>query len=188
MRNKRILAIGIALVMVLTSFGMAFAQTPQTVTLSLKAQDGSGQNGTATLTDIGGGKTRVVIEVTPGAAGVAQPAHIHDGSCGTADLKGVKYPLTSVTDGKSTTEVSVTIASLLAAPYAINIHKSPAEVAVYTSCSNITAAAAPSALPASGAGGAAESQNGIFGIAALATAWVLVMGATVVVLRRRAVK
>ncbi len=187
MRNKRILAIGIALVMVLTSFGMVLAQTPQTVTLSLKAQSGSGQDGTAVLTDIGGGKTRVDITVTPGAAGVAQPAHIHDGSCGTADLKGVKYPLTSVTDGKSTTEVSVTIASLLSAPTAINIHKSAAEVAVYTSCSNITASS-PTALPASGAGGAAESQNGIFGIAALASAWLLVMGATVVILRRRAAK
>jgi hypothetical protein len=96
---------------------------------------GSGQSGYATLTarDL---KTEVVISVSSGPAGVAQPAHIHDvtaqGGANCALPPKVVYPLTNVVDGKSTTVVDVSLAALQAKPYAVCIHKSPQEATVYT--------------------------------------------------------
>ncbi|NWJ47871.1 MAG: hypothetical protein HXX08_18615 [Chloroflexi bacterium] len=190
MQKKSLVALLLALLLLLAGLTSAIAQTPQTITIQLGAENSSGQNGTATLTDIGGGKTRVDVSITPGAAGVAQPIHIHDGVCSLgSDLKGVKYPLTNVVDGKSTTEVNVTIASLLSTPTAINVHRSAQEVAVYVSCGNIvaSAAAATTALPATGAGGGAvESGNPLLGYGAIAAALVVAIAGSILVLRRRA--
>jgi|SRR5579871_1098019 len=114
------------------------AAAPSSVTVKLSAQNGSGENGTATLTQAGS-DVQVVIALS-GAPATAQPAHIHTGTC--SNLGGVAYPLTPVTGGKSTTTVKgVTIAALLAKPTAINVHESAAELQKYVSCGNITAPA-----------------------------------------------
>ncbi|HEY6325946.1 MAG TPA: hypothetical protein VIW73_05445, partial [Candidatus Cybelea sp.] len=90
---------------------------PSTLTVKLAAQNGSGENGTATLTQTGS-DVQVVISLS-GAPATAQPAHIHTGTC--SDLGGVANGLTPVTGGKSTSTVTgVTIAQLLAKPFAIN--------------------------------------------------------------------
>jgi hypothetical protein len=187
MQKKSLVALLLALLLVLAGFTSAIAQTPQTITIQLSAENNSGQNGTATLTDIGGGKTRVDVSVTPGVAGVSQPIHIHDGVCSLgSDLKGVKYPLTNVVDGKSSTEVNATIASLLSTPTAINVHRSAQEVAVYVSCGNILASATTT-LPATGVGGGAvESGNPLLGYGAIAAALVVAIAGSIIVLRRRA--
>src|SRR5690348_7290870 len=58
----------------------------------LKAQNGSKQEGVATLQEVDG-KVKVMIAVT--SLGTApQPAHIHVGAC--PNPGAVKYPLTSV--------------------------------------------------------------------------------------------
>ncbi len=114
------------------------AAAPGTVTVKLSAQNGSGENGTATLTQVGS-DVAVVIALS-GAPATAQPAHIHTGTC--SNLGGVAYPLTSVTGGKSTTTVKgVTIAALLAKPNAINVHQSADNLQKYVACANITAPA-----------------------------------------------
>jgi hypothetical protein len=129
----------------------ADTQAQQSVTIALSPQNGSGQSGTAVLTSEGAG-TRVVITLSnaPGP----HPAHIHTGSC--PNPGAVVYPLTSVTNGRSETVVAASLSDILRAPHAINVHKSPQEIPVYTACGNVTApassgtstAAAPAASPA----------------------------------------
>jgi CHRD domain len=109
-----------------------------TLTVTMGAQNGSGESGTAVLTQTGADLT-VVLDIK-GAPATAQPAHIHTGTC--AKLGGVVYPLTSVTGGKSTTVVKgVTIDKLLGASYAINVHESASNLGKYVSCGDITKAA-----------------------------------------------
>jgi hypothetical protein len=105
-----------------------------TLTVKMSAQNGSGENGTATLTQAGS-DVKVVIAIPNGPAG-PQPAHIHDGTC--AGIQGVAYPLTSIASGDSTTTVKgVTIDQLLAGKYAINVHESTSNLGKYVSCGNI---------------------------------------------------
>ena len=99
--------------------------------LALDGMNGSGQSGVMRLT-AKGQKTEVVIDVTPGGAGVAQPVHIHQGTCDA--LGGVEYPLTAVNDGISVTTVDVTVADLLAGGFAINAHESGANAGNYVAC------------------------------------------------------
>ena len=106
------------------------------VTIPLQAQNGSGEDGTAKLSDTSGGVS--VVVTLKGAPATAQPMHIHDGTC--TNLGGVAYPLTCVVNGSSTTTVKgTTVAALLAKPFAINVHKSASDLATYVSCGNIVA-------------------------------------------------
>ena len=120
-------------------------EAQQSVTINLTAQNNSGVSGTAVLTPDGAG-TKVVLNLTnaPGP----HPAHIHAGACPT--VGAVVFPLTSVTNNMSETTVAASIADILRAPHAINVHKSPQEISAYVSCGNVTAAAAaaPAAAPA----------------------------------------
>lgn len=117
----------------IAQFSSAVAATSN-LTVALHEQNGSGESGTATLTQAGSDVT-VVISLK-GAPATAQPAHIHDGTC--ADLKGVVYPLTNVVGGSSTTVVKgVTIDKLLGGAFAINVHQSAEEIAKYVACGNI---------------------------------------------------
>jgi hypothetical protein len=114
----------------------AVTAATNTLTVTLNALSNSGETGTATLTQVTGG-VQVVLAIK-GAPSTAQPAHIHTGTC--ADLKGVVYPLTSVTNGSSTTVVKgITIDQLLKSPMAINVHKSASDLATYVACGNIVA-------------------------------------------------
>ncbi len=141
--NKLILALALVLALALPT--LAAAAGPVTVTMA--AQNNSGETGTATLTDKDG-KTEVVLDLTGAPAGIAQPAHIHKGTCDNLTATPA-YPLTSVMDGKSTTTVDVSLDALMKEPFAINVHKSAAEASVYFSCGNIPAAA--TMLPKTGA-------------------------------------
>jgi hypothetical protein len=111
------------------------AGAEKSVTVRLHAQNSSKESGTAKLTP-DGDKTKVEINIKGAPKGVAQPAHIHDGSCAKLDPKP-KYPLQAVTDGKSTSEVPVSIKELTGGNLAINVHKSAEEVKVYVACGEI---------------------------------------------------
>lgn len=112
-----------------------FMMEKQEVTVTLGAQNASGQEGKAMLSETDG-KTKVTIAIGSGAAGIAQPAHIHVGSCPTPGA--VKYPLTNVVDGRSETVLDVSLATLAKElPLAINVHKSKEEASIYVSCGNI---------------------------------------------------
>lgn len=105
------------------------------VTVKLEAQNNSGQDGTATLTPQGN-QTRVVIEIPNAPTNIAQPAHIHLGTCDKLD-KTPKWNLESVKGGRSITTVPVSLDTILKDRTAINVHKSAAEAQVYVSCGNI---------------------------------------------------
>jgi Cu/Zn superoxide dismutase len=115
----------------------ASAAAPQTVTVSMKALNGSGENGTAVLTQQADG-VKVVVALTGAPSGVAQPTHIHVGTCGNIN-KAPEYALKNTVDGKGASAVpGITLAQLLKGKYAINVHKSGTELGTYVSCGNIT--------------------------------------------------
>src|SRR5204862_2018184 len=65
------------------------------------------------------------------------------------------YPLNSVTNNASDTVANVSLAELAKGGYAINVHKSAAEVSVYVACGNIEPMdLTPSQGPGVGLGGA----------------------------------
>jgi LPXTG-motif cell wall-anchored protein len=107
------------------------------IVVTLHEQNNSGQQGTATLVDAGNGKTTVTINISGGSS-VPQPAHIHEGTCENLNPKPA-YPLTSVVNGTSQTTVDVSLSELTREQYAINVHKSAAEVTTYVACGNISA-------------------------------------------------
>ena len=101
----------------------------------LVAQNDSGQDGEATLSEVDSDTTRVVLEVESPPAN-PQPAHIHRGSCENLDPQPA-YGLENVVDGASTTEVSVGIEDLVGQGFAVNVHKSADEAQVYVACGDI---------------------------------------------------
>jgi Cu/Zn superoxide dismutase len=113
------------------------ACTSKPLSVKLNTQNNSGEGGTASLCDSTQGLV-VKTTVSGSPEGVAQPEHIHTGTC--ADLGGVKYPLQSVSNGSATSVVpNVTVADLQKGTFAINVHKSTADVKTYVACGNIVA-------------------------------------------------
>jgi len=149
-----------------------------TVTLG-RGRDGS-QPGTATLMAMGS-QTEVDISITPGAAGVPQPVHIHAGTCD--NLGAVVYPLTNIVDGKSMTLVNASLSSLETGKFAINAHLSQAGINTYVSCGTIPASTAAQKSPAGQlpAAGSAGLQGGYGGSGSTSTWW-YVLGAAGAVL------
>lgn len=148
MSHVRLLVALSLVALLLALVGTARAAGPITVTLS--PLNNSGESGTAVLTDIGGGKVRVEVNVTGGPAGVPQPMHIHEGTCATLNPTP-EYPLTTVVDGKSVTEITASFDELQNGNYAVNGHKSAAEASVYVFCGDIPKLAAAAPLPTTGA-------------------------------------
>lgn len=110
---------------------------PQKVkTVVLSEQNDSGESGTATIRETNR-QFVVNLRLTGAPANVAQPAHIHTGSCQT--LGTVKHPLTSPLNGQSTTTLNVTFEELMAQlPLAINVHKSTTNAKVYVACGDVS--------------------------------------------------
>ena len=138
MRKAGLLVV-FALVLFGSSGGGVFAQATgpaanHPVTITLNEQNGSGQTGTATLTEANG-QLMVSINLSNGSS-TPQPAHIHKGTCANLDPVPT-YPLTSIVDGKSETTLTLTMATLSAGQYAINVHKSGAEAKIYVACGDI---------------------------------------------------
>src|SRR5262245_3861116 len=102
----------------------------QDVNVNLGPQNNSGESGTATLSDTGGNKTKVVISVTGQPANVPQPVHIHIGSCAQLEAAPA-YGLTTLIDGKSETVVDQPLSQLQNGKFAINGHKSAQEAGTY---------------------------------------------------------
>jgi hypothetical protein len=107
----------------------------KSVQVPLEPQSNSGETGTVKLTPMGD-KTRVEISLRGESRGVAQPAHIHEGSCAQLDPKP-KYPLNNVVNGKSTTEVPARIDTLTGGSMAVNVHKSGDDLKTYVACGDL---------------------------------------------------
>jgi hypothetical protein len=110
----------------------------QDVSVKLGPLNSSGESGTATLSDIGGNKTKVVIAVTGQPANVPQPVHVHKGTCAQMD-PAPAYGLTTMSDGKSETVIDQPLSSLQRERFAINGHKSAQDAKTYVFCGDIPA-------------------------------------------------
>jgi CHRD domain len=133
MKSFSLSLVALALVSLVQLKPVSAAMT--SVTIPLSAQNGSGESGTAKISDVDGGVTVVISLKGPATA---QPAHIHDGSC--PNPGGVVFPLNDVVGGSSTTPVKGTsVAALMQKPYSINVHESAANLGKYVACGNIKA-------------------------------------------------
>jgi hypothetical protein len=96
------------------------------ITFALQAMNSSGVTGTVTMTPENANTTRVVIDIPNPPPGTL-PAHIHLGRC--PDAGGIYDGLSSVVDGRSTTEVGG-IAPLRRGTFSVNVHVSPSDFTV----------------------------------------------------------
>ncbi|MBV8364474.1 MAG: hypothetical protein JO193_07905 [Candidatus Eremiobacteraeota bacterium] len=112
------------------------AMSSKVLNINMGAQNGSKQNGTASIKDVAGG-VWVKVSVFNEPKGGSEPAHIHQGTCKKLNPAPYK-PLSNVVNGTSTTTVKgITVASLKKAHYAINVHQSAANLKKYVSCGDI---------------------------------------------------
>jgi hypothetical protein len=105
------------------------------MTLPMRAQNGSGESGSATLTPLGN-QTRVVIGLSGENTTGSQPAHIHFGSC--SHLNPIpRYGLKNVILGHSNTVIDAPMSKLTGGHMAVNVHESANNLKRYVSCGNI---------------------------------------------------
>jgi len=131
----RALALGLAMAGMLAAAAASPAEAAGPVIVQLTPQNASGESGTATLTE-DGTKTKVVVGINGAPAGVAQPLHVHKGTCANLTPQPA-FGLTTLTDGKSETTIDISLANLQAGGYAINGHKSAQEASTYVFCGAI---------------------------------------------------
>ncbi len=105
------------------------------LTIPLAALNGSGEQGTAVLTDEYDLGTRIVIQLN-GAPSTAQPAHIHLGTCDNIAPKP-SYPLKNVVKGRSETLLPISFGELTKGVYLINIHTSETRLEPYVACGEL---------------------------------------------------
>lgn len=134
----------------LVSASAVVADTPNSVTIPMRALNGSGENGTATLEPVGG-KVRVTIDVTGEANGASEPAHVHFGRC--PNIKAVPaYNVGPVVNGKASAIVDLTWGDITSGAYVVNVHQSAEALGKYVSCGDIGASAVPAPLPTEDSG------------------------------------
>jgi hypothetical protein len=108
---------------------------PDHLSIPIYSQNNSGEYGTVTFLQRGPNLIVSVDMQNPTAS--TQPVHIHDGTCANLNPKPT-YPLKNLDNGSSSTTLeNVSLASLLAKPFAVNVHKSPNEVGTYVACGDI---------------------------------------------------
>src|SRR5205814_5443461 len=115
---KRKVAISLLLALVAFSLGPAahgYAQG-KVVRVSLIDENGSGEDGSAQLTDLGNGTTKVELLMLNAPEGAVQPASIYGGTCTSLGSKA-EYSLDDVKEGKSTTTVKAALSDLTKEKY-----------------------------------------------------------------------
>ncbi|MBC5825016.1 MAG: hypothetical protein GIW99_07320 [Candidatus Eremiobacteraeota bacterium] len=133
---RRIFSVLGAVALCASMAGTALGRPHGDVTLRMHAQSGSGESGSATLTPLRGGRTRVVLDIKNENTTGDQPVHIHYGSC--AHLNPVpRYPLKNVVLGHSNTIVDAPMSKLMSGHMAINVHESAAQLKKYVSCGDL---------------------------------------------------
>ena len=136
MKLFRLTAILLAIAFV-TSVGVVMAaDSSNSVTITMKALNGSGEDGTAVVSQTDQGLS-VVVTLKNAPKDVPQPTHIHAGNCGKINA-APEYPLENTVNGKGSSIVKgVKLADLMAGKFAVNVHKSGDDLATYVSCGNI---------------------------------------------------
>ena len=103
--------------------------------VALASQSGSGESGRATLEEVDG-QIKVTINLTGDPKDVAQPAHLHKGSC--AALGEAVYTLIPVENGLSETVLTISRLALEDnLPLALNVHQSADAIDTYVACGDV---------------------------------------------------
>ncbi len=141
----RTLASTLALVLALGLGGAANAQTNASdpidtdsgFELGIAQQNNSGEIGTVTLyKSHSGARTLVVISMHGTPAGIAQPAHIHRGTCDNLNPVPT-WPLHNVVNGQSRTWLDVPREKILSGNYSVNVHRSTTNLKLYVACGHL---------------------------------------------------
>lgn len=138
-RTRLFIGVAFVITAILVTYALSSAQAlVGPITFTLDEQNASGEKGTVTLTDLGGGKTMVQVTVSGQPSESSQPIQVHQGQCGPT-LAQIVFPLNDLKGGESTTTINMSLASLTAdnANFAINSHRSEQEYTVYVLCGNI---------------------------------------------------
>lgn len=179
---KRISMIAGAALLALSLAGSVAAADGDVLHVAFTEQSDSGITGTAILVEQGG-KTTVTVDLVGASTTVEQPSHIHAGTCADLD-PAPTYPLNNVVQGSAETTIDAPIATLLASPFAINVHKSSEEIAVYVACADLVSTGlSAQVMPATGAAQAdSDSNAGV--LAVVAAAGLMIVGTGLFVRRR----
>jgi hypothetical protein len=128
-----------AIAAIASTAAIASAAAPTSLTIQMKALNGSGESGTATFTQESDG-LHIKIALKNAPAGVGQPTHIHIGTCANIN-KAPEYALKNTTGGVNSSVVpGVKLSDLMQGHYALNVHKSTDDLGTYVSCGDIAAA------------------------------------------------
>lgn len=114
---------------------------PEIIQLDLASQGASGVTGTAKIQEMNG-KVNVVVSLLNDTITTSHPAHFHTGTC--IKPGPIKYALTDVKNGTSTTELAIDLSTFkLSLPLILNIHKSAQQISSYIACGNVNVSVPP---------------------------------------------
>ncbi len=197
---KKFSILGVILLLVATA-SISMAQTTKTISLQMKAVNGSSVSGTAVVAESGAG-IKVSVKLSGYAANQGSAGHIHSGTC---EKQGpVTNPLSTITaDGSGagsadTTLANVSYASVTDGNHYVQYHEAASPAGKQVSCANIIAAsagaapaqggaAAPAAAPATGQGALSNQSSDLsFGLLVALVAVLFTAGAGMVAVRNRA--
>jgi hypothetical protein len=108
----------------------------QVVTVEVAELGGSGETGTATLTERAGG-THVVVELRGGRGGV-QPADIRKGTC-ERPASRPEFELQNLSGGHGETHVEAPLQRLLSVDYVLLVQRSTSEATAHVACAYLAA-------------------------------------------------
>jgi hypothetical protein len=168
-------ALGLGLMATLGTTWLVAAQV-QRVAVRVASLNESGITGAAEVRELGDGRLEVDVRVAGAGAG-PQPMHIHEGTC--ADLNPEpRIPLTDVTNGASTTELTTPLGPLTTRSHVIFIHKSPSELPVFVGCADLRVASDASVRPQAGiTGGPYALLVGLASLSLAAAGYLVLRGA-----------
>ena len=112
-------------------------------TIAMNAQNNSGQDGTATFVELGGGLVDVTEVLRASAFPGAQASHIHAGRCD--DLREIRFAVSYLDSGFASDGGTVTFHTVVDAgweglfdgDHALNAHD-PRDNFLYVSCGDLT--------------------------------------------------
>jgi Cu/Zn superoxide dismutase len=131
---RKLIVGSVVALLALAGAGQVSAQTGLSQA-TLNEQNGSGESGTAVISDEFDLGTRVVVDLQNAPKGI-QPIHIHLGTCDNIAPKP-SFPLQNVVNGHSETLLPVAFAEIDKGVYLINVHTSPTRLEPYVACGAI---------------------------------------------------
>ncbi len=135
-----------------TTIAGAGGATGTSIVVPLSSMGGSTITGVAELMSQGN-VTAVVIHLEGEAPDTRHPAHIHAGTCVSANPVP-SFPLMTLQDGTSVSTVDAPLATLTSGGYVIEVFPSETDLSQAVACGALTqVASAQTAFPPSGGGG-----------------------------------